>query len=39
MTPHATRVLALAWRTQRPLVGWLVGAVALLPLIVAVVGG
>lgn len=35
MTPHATRILSLAWRTQRPLVGWLVAAVALLPLVVA----
>lgn len=36
MTPRATRILALAWRTQRPLVAWLAAAVALLPLVVAV---
>lgn len=37
MTPHQARVIAIARRTQRPLVGWLVGAVALLPLVVVVV--
>ena len=39
MTPHATRILALAWRTQRPLVGWLVAGCTVFTAAVVAIGG
>lgn len=39
MTPHATRILALAWRTQRPLVAWLVAGWTVFTAAVVAFGG